>query len=451
MTSLRPVLLVDSDSGKLEKLISDRGTGQVPMICAVTPKEARLRLVDLGLSFSGIFINPSIEAPRGLGVIRLALERQIGTPIYLIEGEENHGFDDEELKGLAIQGVLKKPLSYREICRLVAPTMMGFDADGALSANDGDEIRLDPPGSIHEEYSPILARNFLSGQKAFFDLHVRLTSGRYMKILKAGDDFDPSRLETYLKKGVTRFYLRREVQARYLSYCDQLAEAVLASPKISVGLKLGTALNLGQETMSFLRANGVVSAHLEYAHHFIGALADYLRESSIDGSREIRRFMANLPAYDHGVSTVLVGAVLGRALGLSSPRSQRLVGLACLFHDIGLENAQEMEVRASLGTLSPEEQAVFDEHASEGAQVLRQVHGIEDVVAEAVAQHHEGMNGSGLVAEVVGIADEFVNAINRAQENREFDPLSWMATEVLPKFSNVASEAFVAVFLRPPR
>ena len=260
MTGLRPVLVVDSSSGTLERLVTDRGTRNVPLIYARTAKEARWRLVDLALSYSGIFINPQIEEPNGIRMIRLAHERQMGTPIYLIRGEDRPPFEQKELDRLAIQGIVKKPLSYAEICRLVFPLIEGFDSDGALLRAEAgkDEIRLDPPGSVDEQFVPILAHHFLSGRKSFFDLFVRLDSGRYMKLLKAGDEFAPERLETYFRKGVDRFYLRKEAQARYLTYCDQLAEGVMKSRSASAEVKAAATLNLGQETISFLRRQGLL-------------------------------------------------------------------------------------------------------------------------------------------------------------------------------------------------
>ena len=458
MTQIRSILLVDADPAAIQAISAN--AGKTPLIFARTSQEAYNALTDKNVVLSGIFVSPKLQEPNGLKIIRLAHEWRIGTPLYVIQdGNEKPCFDSHELEQLAVQGIVHKPLSYEDITRLVAPLVEGFDptkliapaaAPAPAPVKTATEVRTD------EDFVPILAQNFLSGKNIFFDLFLRLDSGRFMKIVRAGDEFNPTRLEAYFRKGVDRFYIRKEIQFQYLAYCDQLAEAVLKRSDVPIEVQAAITLNLGQETLSFLKSQEVL--HLEYAVHFIEMLTTFVRKTELSEQPDIQLFMRNLPAYEHGVSCAMVGSLLAREFGLTSERVQRVIGLACLFHDLSLAGTPEIEKRAKEGKLSIEEKKLYESHPLESARLLAlKAPHVESIVVESVAQHHERISGHGFpqglrtgqitrIAEIVGICDEFVGLIEAIRLDPKSDPITGMWDDVLPRYSNSIATAFMAAF-----
>ena len=121
-------------------------------------------------------------------------------------------------------------------------------------------------------FVPILAANFVSGARSFFDLYVRISSGRYLKILQANDSFSPERIGSYLTK-TTYFYIRQENQELYLSYCDKMASLATKSEKISTKASLSLSLNQGQEVVNFLKSSAVHDSHIHYGISFANNLS----------------------------------------------------------------------------------------------------------------------------------------------------------------------------------
>lgn len=220
----RPPLIIDSDLGFLEAIISDPFAELAPPSISTNPLEAQIKLADRAHFYSGIFINPKMSEPNGAELIRDAYALRAGTPIYLLCDEnEKVQLQESELKALGVHQILRKPMRYSDVIGLVAPLITMFDVEQALAKARQSKRQVSIEMSAEDaHFVPIHAENFLSGRKTFFDIYVRLKDGRYMKTLAAGDAFSGERLLKFVKKGFLQFYIRRETLENYLSYATLL-------------------------------------------------------------------------------------------------------------------------------------------------------------------------------------------------------------------------------------
>ncbi len=453
---MQPVIVVDADIEFLKSLKEDPRARSVPPVTVENGRHAQLALADTTKSYSGIFVNPNIESPYGISVLRFAHLHRPGVPVYLIHEPNSQPFSDLELRGLTIQRTIPKPLSYTQLVELVGPVAMGFDAAAALAEGAKNSDSLDTEvGAEDREFLPINAENFLAGSKCFFDVYVRLGSGRYLLILRAGDAFDPNRVLHYLKRGVRSFHLKRETQEHYLGYCDHLATALLKNPKIPTQVKASQTLNHGEEAMSFLRAHGLSEARLRHAQRFAANVVELANQ--LDASvPEIRGLLSDLENHEHGVATSMIASLLLHAIDAEAHRSPQILGLAALLHDVGLQRVlpelrHEDETKMTLS-----QRALYRTHPKIGAEILRGLRGVDSAVAQAVAQHHERRNKRGFpgqvgigainrVGELVGISDELSHAIVRARQSGR-GPLEELGRGALDGFSSPVVEALKKLF-----
>ena len=159
-----------------------------------------------------------------------------------------------------------------------------------------------------EAYVAIRAQDFLSGSKSFFDVFVRLDSGRYLKLLVAGDNFTPERLDGYLQKGVVYFYIRKEAHEQYIKYCATLSTAVLRAKGLSTEIKIAQTLNHGEEVMNHLRHQGVSPELLGHAKNFVDNIRGLVQQMNPGAQELVQGFMADVAAYEHGVGTSILAA-----------------------------------------------------------------------------------------------------------------------------------------------
>lgn len=116
----------------------------------------------------------------------------------------------------------------------------------------------------------------------------------------------------------------------------------------------------------------------------------------------------------HAMNVTVLALLLGRALGFDAPALQAL-GQAALLHDIGKLRLPEV-VRHKDDAFTPAQLKAYQSHPDEGAALVRAM-GLDEAVAQAVAQHHEAADGSGFphghAAEALLPAAHVLALINR--------------------------------------
>ena len=409
----------------------------------------------------GIFINLKISGPNGLSVIRFAHQYRPATPVFILY-DDQLGLSLEDLNLLPVQKAIAKPIDYSALIAHVAPPALFFDPKQSIEESKKNTDVLD--GEINSEDSLFLAiraDDFLSGTKSFFDVYVRIRAGNFVKILQAGDAFSAERVAKYLERGVVYFYLRKEAQEQYLGWCDQIAGVVLQSSKISPQIKAQQTMNHGEETMSFLRNNGISAANLEYASSFVGNVQTLIKQLNPGVNPLLNGFLADIAAYEHAVSTTMLASMLNPPLKIQSDQTVQIVGLSAMLHDIGLYRLPEVLRSEDELKMNEDQKALYRTHPTLGAQILKDIHGINPAVIQTVAQHHQRRNKKGFpsragaghinrVAEMVGIADEFARLIEKIKKNPDTSLLQAVETQIFEGFSHQVVEAFRLVFF-PPR
>jgi HD-GYP domain-containing protein (c-di-GMP phosphodiesterase class II) len=328
----------------------------------------------------------------------------------------------------------------------------------ALEQSDTAATAAGVTASIKDaEFIPIRAEGFASGSKSTFDVFVRLDSGRYLKLLVAGDQFSPDRLDNYLKKGVKHFYIRKEMQAQYLQFCKTLSTAVLRAPKLSTSVKIGQTLNHGEEMMSILKTQGVSSENILFAKQFISDIKDLVSQMKPGRESLIPTFMSDVAAYEHGVGTSMLAGILSYVVEIRMEKPVQIVGIAGLFHDIGLLSLPP-NARVETEALPPELKELYETHPMKGADALRDT--VDPAVLQAVEQHHMRHLGFGFpernnhthtlgkVAEIIGICDELNHYIQKLKADPSINILAEMEASVFPGFSRQIIYAFRSAFFR---
>jgi HD-GYP domain-containing protein (c-di-GMP phosphodiesterase class II) len=390
--------------------------------------DAHLNLMHKNRRFSGIFLNSKITDLAGIAMIRAAILKHPSTPLFLIRdsGEESHTQEllstPSHLSYLPISGVVSKPFNYRDIQKLVAPILNSFDVESALRLSQEETKNLIT--ETFADYTPVLIHNFISGKKSFFDLYIKIGNTRFLTIVKSGDPFNPGQLSKLIQRGVTQFYIKKEAQAAYLNYCDQLATHLVKSKTAPQKLQLSQTLNLGQETVTFLYQRGVSSEYFQHARSFLSHLHTTVGRIDIENSPELHLFLTDLVAYEHGVATSTIASLFIRALGIESTRLQSMIGMSALVHDIGLYQIP-INIRPEMteeSALTPKQLAIYQAHPAIGAALLAASGKFEEPVIQAVQQHHLRRDGTGFpgtaepdrisrIAEIIGISDDLVHVM----------------------------------------
>ncbi|MBI4925962.1 MAG: HDIG domain-containing protein [Bdellovibrio sp.] len=454
----RPPLIVDSDTNFINKIKTEAETQSIQPIFATRGKDAQLLIANSKNHFAGIFVNPNITNPHGFSVIRFSHFYRPALPIYII-ADESISFKEEELKKLGVQKIIHKPINYSTIAKLITPHSIFFNQGAALEDAKLNKDQIGQEIEVNDsEFTSIYATDYLCGAKSFFDIYVRLNTNHYVKIVQAGDVFDPYRVAHYLQKGVEFFYLRKEAQEGYLTYCDQIASSILKNKKIGIEVKIKQTLNHGQEAMNFLKNHGINENNLEYAKSFVNNVQVLSEKLKLESNNDfVKSFLVDLEMYEHGVSTAMIASLLINPMKIAATHPTKVIGLAALFHDIGLYKMDPLLRDEDVSKMTAQQITLFHTHPIVGSEMLSAIRGIDPVVIQAIAQHHERRNKKGFplrlgagyinrVAEIIGICDELCKMIKKLKENPSLNVLAIMEATVFEGFSNPVIEAFRSVF-----
>ncbi len=457
----RVPLIIDSDFDFLNKIGSDPKAEIIPPVLADNGKMAQLMLADTSRQYLSIFVNLSLKDGYGLSVIRFAHRYRPSVPKFLIQNlEDKNEFLTRNFYRLGIQACIQKTDEYSKYLNFTSISNNTFDPKIALEMSrwNSDPVGFEKDFMVNE-FIPILAENFISGSRSFFDLYVKLPSNRCIKILKAGESFSDDRLINYLNKGVTHFYLKKEAQEIYLNYCDQLASTLINKSKKTHQTKSNYTLNHGHEVMKFLQQEGIKSSTLEYAKNFIGNVQDLVKDTSKKSQDNLylNGFLNSLIAYDHGVSVALIACMVGKELGIDSHSRIEVLGIAGMLHDIGLFQLPPETHEEDLEIMSQAVKEQYFMHPILGADILKTLPGIEPITVQAVLQHHERRNQLGFpnkigpgsinrISELIGISDEFLKLIKKSKYNPKINPIKEIEPIISVGFSIQVVDSFRAVF-----
>jgi HD-GYP domain-containing protein (c-di-GMP phosphodiesterase class II) len=454
--NLPKLLFVDSDPGFAQTLLADRKAAIVPPLFAETGASAIELLGDPTIELAALFVSDDVQGPDALSVIRRAKQLRPTLPVTLVYPGEACTIDPHILDKLGCE-TIHRGFTYGQMARRYFPPEALFEPSDALdkSAHDpaplGHERDHDP-----EEFLPIRADSFLSGKKAFFDLYVKLGSGKLLKILKAGDDFTRDRLEHYLSKGVEHFYIHKETQQDYLAYSGKLTAAIVAHPKVQPEVKINHVLAGGESVLAYLRQGKEVDhEQLRFAESYVRLVESLLTELGIDKQTALlASILRNPELREHVLGTTMLAGLIAHQLGFETRKSAAILGVGSLLHDAGLpEGHHEVELIFE-EKMTDVQRRAWLEHPLKGAQILGHVSGLSPVVVDIAANHHRRRDGSGfpngpglglnkisVPVEIVGVTDEIVRLFMRNVNAKTEDLHRQIRTEILPFFGADLADA----------
>lgn len=446
----RTPLIVDPNIQFLDTMKADSKSFGEPRT-ASTGRDAQRMLADLKIRISAVFVNPTVVDPSGISVIRCAHLHRPTVPVFILY-DDKEPFTEAEARGLGVREMIKKPVTLIQLLERCGSNVMIFDPK---------DLKPDLSHAVNSEQSiedskfiPIRAEDFLGGSVSFFDLYVRLNPNKYLKLLQAGDLFQIERVKTYLTKGVMHFYLKKDAQAQYMAFCDKIASSLVRNASAPEDMVATHVLNHGEETLKFFQTQGISEVKLQYASNFLKNTLDLVNR--LDPGRQpiLKGFLNDLTTYEHGIGVTIIASLLLPMLEVVSVPTVETVGFASLFHDIGMtgmgfkdEDEQKM---------TPEEVKKFRTHPTVGAEMLEKIKALNSSVIQGVAQHHERRNKKGfpeqlggsisLVAELVGISDEFLKIVTRIKSGEKFDLQAELQHRIFDCFSPKLVNTFKAVF-----
>ena len=306
------------------------------------------------------------------------------------------------------------------------------------------------------EYVEVSIEEFREGHQIPFDIFIRLSDKKYVRLASEGDDLSPERLAKYKERKITSLYLRRE---DFLKYVGLQQAKTPETPDQAVERELGELCHLGDLTLELIFFNEMNEITFGTAKNFvdttIGLLTDDRHAMGLLGPLNGESNFV----YAHGVAVSAYCVMIAREMGWTNTANIFKLATGGLLHDIGKREFPKELLMKPKDKLKATEVALLAEHPVRGVRILENVPSVPTDILEIVLQHHENILGTGYpnglsrlrihpMARIVAVANGFCNlvlsgpdgpglkpqeAIPRLVKSNEFDAESLGALKKLFK------------------
>ncbi|MCY4524205.1 MAG: HD domain-containing protein [Halobacteriovoraceae bacterium] len=359
--------------------------------------------------------------------------------------------------------VLQKPFELKDIKILLESYQSIGDILSMIKRREeiGPEEECDIADA---QFSKIKIDQFYAFQPVLFDIFIKLTTNRYIKILHAGDMLSRERMDKYATdKKVEYLYFKKEDLHKYIKFSNRVSKDAITSEKISSTKKIKLLQHVSEKFLEHSFEEGIKPQILEQGKEVVENV--YLL---IQSNKELYKILRDYQDFDpsafsHAYLTSLFSSAIIKQFEWQSKTTLECIALACFFHDIGKMKSSKELLHLKVEDMTEEQFEKYRHHPQEGYKMLETNNTINNSVKQIILQHHEHIDGSGFpfarkgskiltLSNIVCLADRFVHII----QEEELKPVDALKTLLERKkqlvwFNSIIVENLIKVFVNPEK
>ncbi len=411
MSAFGKFLLIESDSKILELIQLDRTMSeQYPCHIVRHFGDARMLLERNRQEIRLIFVSEKISRTLTKEEFEKFHADFKTTEMILIEDKTPF-----EVARNLIPKFIQPPKNYMDLAKHFQAQVSGAH-DWRKNKDDG-QLKDAEFNAEEAKFIGLPLRDFVVTPKSYFNTYLKLSSGRFIKIINAGDELTGEFIKKYRDKGVEDFFVPKEEHEKYVHLLASLSAKTVSSEQTSAGFKIKTLVKLGKNITNNLSKCGITPERMDNAEMFLDQSILVLRHMKIKND-VISSYLQNIDKDEHSAAVAFIAGILANHLGFESSKSIKVVGTAALLHDIGLYSLDPNFNEAD--DAEKDENGIFAKHAAHGAEILRSTGMFDEVVCNAIENHHRRRRGENsnrrsssvnLVTEIICVSDEFFNTV----------------------------------------
>lgn len=385
-------------------------------------KDAQLKIYKTQYEY--VFVSLDTINNTGLEVIRYIRSGFSTIKVFAIQATKSLselGIEESSLKKLGVISVLAD----------FAATKINEPIAGLGAIKKWQDVK---PRSVNEEetgteteivdsrFTRIKIDELFDEEVAIFDLYLRLSQNKYIKILHEGEISSIEQMKKYSACGAKYLYFMADDRADYIGYQNDLTKKDLAKPVINEVRVLKNLKSVTDKYIEEILVKGIQPQLIEEGKSICQNMFDFTQKD-----KSLKKVLASLedfnPAlFSHSFLVCFFCTVICKNLEWVGTKTLDSLALGGLFHDIGLVQLPEELSKKKLDDLSSEQLVLFKQHPMIGIKALDGIPSITPSVKQIVLQHHEANDGTGFpfgltgnkifpLAKILGLADGFSDYI----------------------------------------
>ena len=420
MEKSHKILLVDDDETFRNSLKTQLET--VGCVVAVAPN-GKIAEHMLGVeAFEAVITDIRMPETNGIQLLH-HIKRTTNTPVILITGFSE--FDDtREAYEMGAFHFIAKPFKFEDLHHALATL---FNETVPITPEKRAEASQDL------NYCKVDIEDFIAGKELQYDIFVRLSEFKYVKIAHMGENLSIDRAQSYKKKNIHYLYMRKDDFKRYVGFSVNLSKVIKTSDAVNKGKKLQFMKHATEVVMEQLHLEGVNEESFENAKTVLDSSLSVMTDS--DDVLNMITLLSNHAdyLYAHALGVAIHSTMIAKAVGWRSPLVLFKVAIGGLMHDIGKKEVPKEILDKPRTELSITEMRILESHTIRGAELLSQLPSVPSDVIQIAAQHHENLLGLGYpaslkskfihpMAKLVSVANEFCDLVIKRPNTTPMKP-----------------------------
>jgi len=292
-------------------------------------------------------------------------------------------------------GFLDTPEKHRHISK---PTDLDelHEIFNELSHNftDGQtEVICEP-----DDYVRINIKHLYKSNDAFINYYIKLSSSKFVKIIKKGDLYDDSFIKKYQEKGVCFFFATKndfeQLNCNLIHIITKDLNCEHRGSEEQIGIQ-NDALDILETS---IKNFGLTKQTITLAKNIAKSAIKIINKGP-----KLHGLLKNLQGtnkdlYQHGLFSSYVATAICASLNWKSHATLEKIAIAAIFHDYKL--TEELFKLSSqklflVDELETAERKIYLNHPKDAASEIDQDDSIPEGVSQIILQHHETPTGSG--------------------------------------------------------
>lgn len=249
--------------------------------------------------------------------------------------------------------------------------------------------------SNENQFCKVSIEEFVSKPQIDFDVYIKLSDTKFVKIGHKGDSIPTARIKQYKEKGVLNLHIRREEFGKLVDFNLQIMSAIKGNNKISHQKKSQFMKFTGETILEKAFIEGVDKESYDDARIFLTTSVGVITEAP--ETFELLSVLNNHSdfIYAHSLGVSLYAIMIARKMNYTSSQLFFKLGMAGIFHDVGKKEIPTEVLIKPRPLLTQQERTLIETHATRSKEILMAIKGIPSDVVQLVYEHHEDLVGQG--------------------------------------------------------
>lgn len=308
---------------------------------------------------------------------------------------DDYFYSEKEISRLGISEILIKPFPINKIINLI-DSFYKHTSWKTITPIDLTQKNNLTEETIHDsKFTSINIDEFCPTNLAIFDLYIRLSKNKFIKILKQGEMLEKGWLHKYKnERNVERLYFKTSDRLSYINFMNDLILRNITS-KTSNEQSLNILEGASKQYIDEVYTTGLPEPVYEEGLRTCDGIYKTLNDHKGMGKLLKKYIFSDSTETGHVFLTAFLTTLVTTNIEWVTEHSRNTIIMGSFLHDIGkLKLPKEIQEKKEY-ELTEEEHKIYQKHPEYGVEMLENISIINEQIKQIVYQHHEVNTGEG--------------------------------------------------------